>query len=75
MESHGSIFSKCYSFAVFSQGVTVIAEGEHLCMKMRGVRNNSTIITIANRGLVEQNDARAHLLALIYDSKPKIHTV
>ena len=57
------------------KGVTVIAEGEHLCMKMRGVRNNSTIITIANRGLVDQNDARAHLLALIYDSKPKIHPV
>ena len=57
------------------KGVTVIIEGEHLCMKMRGVRNDSTIITIANRGLVDQNDARAHLLALIYDSKPKIHTV
>lgn len=57
------------------KGVTVIAEGEHLCMKMRGVRNDSTIITIANRGLVDQNDARAHLLALIYDSKPKILTV
>jgi GTP cyclohydrolase IA len=57
------------------KGVTVITEGEHLCMKMRGVRNDSTIITIANRGLVDQNDARAHLLALIYDSKPTIHTV
>ena len=57
------------------KGVTVITEGEHLCMKMRGVRNDSTIITVANRGVVEQNDARAHLLALIYDSKPKIHTV
>jgi GTP cyclohydrolase I len=57
------------------KGVTVITEGEHLCMKMRGVRNDSTIITIANRGLVDQNDARAHLLALIYDSKPKILTV
>lgn len=57
------------------KGVTVIAEGEHLCMKMRGVRNDSTIITIANRGLVDQNDARAQLLALIYDSKPKILTV
>ncbi len=56
------------------KGVTVITEGEHLCMKMRGVRNDSTIITIANRGLVDQNDARAHLLALIYDSKPKIQT-
>jgi GTP cyclohydrolase I len=56
------------------KGVTVIAEGEHLCMKMRGVRNNSTIITIANRGLADQNDARTHLLAMVYDSKPKIHT-
>ena len=57
------------------KGVTVIAEGEHLCMKMRGVRNDSTIITVANRGLVDENGARSHLLALIYDSKPKIHTV
>ncbi len=57
------------------KGVTVITEGEHLCMKMRGVRNDSTIITIANRGVVEQNDARAQLLALVYDSKPKVHTV
>jgi GTP cyclohydrolase IA len=57
------------------KGVTVVTEGEHLCMKMRGVRNDSTIITIANRGLVDQNDARAHLLALIYDSKPKVHAV
>lgn len=57
------------------KGVTVIAEGEHLCMKMRGVRNNSTIITIANRGVVDQNDARTNLLAMVYDSKPKIHTV
>lgn len=40
------------------KGVTVIAEGEHLCMKMRGVRNDSTIITIANRGLVDQSDAK-----------------
>ena len=44
-------------------------------MKMRGVRNDSTIITVANRGLVDQSDARAHLLAQIYDSKPKAHTV
>ena len=57
------------------KGVTVIAEGEHLCMKMRGVRNDSTIITVANRGLIDENDARSHLLALIYDSKPKIHTL
>ena len=57
------------------KGVTVIAEGEHLCMKMRGVRNDSSIITVANRGLVDENGARSHLLALIYDSKPKMHKV
>jgi len=44
-------------------------------MKMGVVRNDSTIITVANRGLVDQSDARAHLLAQIYDSKPKAHTV
>src|SRR5881409_3046449 len=57
------------------KGVIVIAEGEHLCMKMRGVKNDATIITIANRGLVDQSDARAHLLAQIYDSKSKAQTV
>src|ERR1051325_4837482 len=36
------------------KGVTVIAEGENLCMKMRGARNDNTIITVANRGLVDQ---------------------
>jgi GTP cyclohydrolase I len=33
------------------KGALVIAEGEHLCMKMRGVRNNSSITTIAHRGI------------------------
>ena len=27
------------------KGVIVIAEGEHLCMKMRGVKNSSVIMT------------------------------
>jgi len=51
------------------KGVMVVAEGEHLCMKMRGVRNNGIITTVANRGIVVQNEAREHLLALIYNSK------
>lgn len=51
------------------KGVMVVAEGEHLCMKMRGVRNNGIITTVANRGIVVQNEARENLLALIYNSK------
>src|SRR5574339_709813 len=34
------------------KGALVIAEGEHLCMKMRGVRNDSSITTIAHRGVL-----------------------
>ena len=52
------------------KGVIVIAEGEHLCMKMRGVRNHSLVVTMAHRGLMEQKDIRENILALISNSKP-----
>jgi GTP cyclohydrolase I len=32
------------------KGVMVVAEGEHLCMKMRGVRNNGIITTVRTGG-------------------------
>jgi GTP cyclohydrolase I len=51
------------------KGVMVVAEGEHLCMRMRGVKNSGMITTVANRGIVAQTDAREHLLALIYNPK------
>ena len=51
--------------------VLVIAEGEHLCMKMRGVRNGSLILTEAHRGIMEQKETREHVLSLIYTSKPE----
>jgi GTP cyclohydrolase I len=51
------------------KGVLVVAEGEHLCMRMRGVKNSGMITTVANRGVVAQSEAREHLLALIYNSK------
>jgi GTP cyclohydrolase I len=47
-------------------GVIVIAEGEHLCMKMRGVRNNNSIMTIAYRGVFEEKGIRENNLNLIY---------
>ena len=57
------------------KGVLVIAEGEHLCMKMRGVRNGSLILTVANRGIMEQKEIREHVLALIHTSKPELQTI
>src|SRR6266511_4028753 len=51
------------------KGVMVVAEGEHLCMRMRGVKNSGMITTVANRGIVAQTDAREPLLALIYNPR------
>ena len=51
------------------KGVMVVGEGEHLCMRMRGVKNSGMITTVANRGVVAKTDAREHLLALIYNTK------
>src|ERR671938_75623 len=57
------------------KGVLVIAEGEHLCMKMRGVRNGSLIMTMAYRGVLQQKELRENLLSLIYTPKSELHTV
>ncbi len=53
-------------------GVIVIAEGEHLCMKMRGVRNNNSIMTIAYRGVFEEKGTRENILNLIYTRQNNI---
>jgi len=57
------------------KGALVIAEGEHLCMKMRGVRNDSSITTIAHRGVMEKKEMREHVLALIYNPKSEMTRV
>jgi GTP cyclohydrolase I len=58
------------------KGVLVIAEAEHLCMKMRGVKNDSLIITVCHRGIMEeQRQLRDHVLSLIYASKPGMRSV
>ena len=53
-------------------GVIVIAEGVHLCMKMRGVRNNNSIMTIAYRGVFEEKGIRENILNLIYTRQNNI---
>lgn len=57
-----SIADEIFNMGV--KGVAVIAEGEHLCMRMRGVKNNSSITTSAYKGIIkEQNDIRQDVLS------------
>ena len=47
------------------KGVAVIAEAEHLCMKMRGVRNDATMTSHAFRGIFQNKDEKADVVAMI----------
>ena len=47
------------------KGVVVVAEAEHLCMKMRGVRNDARMTTNAFRGIYESKDEREYVVAMI----------
>lgn len=48
------------------QGVMVVVEAEHLCMKMRGIKNPcADTVTSTVRGLFEQPTTRAEFLQLI----------
>ncbi len=58
-----NIADELYSAGV--KGVVVIAEGEHLCMKMRGVRNEANVTTAAYRGIYDKKEAREDILELI----------
>ncbi len=52
---------------LFGQGVRgalVILEAEHLCMKMRGVKNGAAVVTSAERGSLEDPQARAAALQI-----------
>lgn len=57
------------------KGAMVIAEGEHLCMRMRGVRNNTSILTMGYRGVMEQKELREQVLAVIQNPKVDLRTV
>ena len=53
---------------LFSQGVkgvVVLADAEHLCMKMRGVRNDATLSSSAFRGIYENKDEKQGIMTLI----------
>jgi GTP cyclohydrolase I len=48
-------------------GVAVVAEAEHLCMRMRGIeRQNSTVVTSAMRGVFQKDSkTREEFMTLI----------
>ena len=53
---------------LFSQGVkgvVVLADAEHLCMKMRVVRNDATLSSSAFRGIYENKEEKAAIMTLI----------
>jgi GTP cyclohydrolase I len=55
------------------RGVIVVMEGEHLCMKMRGVRNDAQVTTMASRGIYDKKEARSDILNVIYGGKSKLN--
>ena len=44
------------------KGVAVVADAEHLCMKMRGVKNDAKVTTSAFRGTFEDQKTKEELL-------------
>ena len=61
-----NIADELYSEGV--KGVIVITEGEHLCMKMRGVENDAKVTTVVYRGIYDKKEARTDILNMIYNS-------
>ena len=53
------------------KGVIVMAEAEHLCMKMRGVKNDSKMTSITYRGIYQDNKEKGNIISLIRKSNPE----
>lgn len=57
-------------FAQGVKGVMVVADAEHLCMRMRGVRNDATLTTSAFRGIYENKEEKEIIMAMIRKRSP-----
>jgi len=68
-----NIADELYSEGV--KGVIVIAEGEHLCMRMRGVRNDARVTSITYRGIYEKKETRSDILALIQNNSSETRII
>ncbi len=58
-----NIADELYSQGV--KGVVVFADAEHLCMKMRGVKNNAMLSSSAFRGIFENQNEKENITTLI----------
>ena len=64
-----NIADELYSHGV--KGVAVMAEAEHLCMKMRGVRNNANVTSAAFRGIYSKKEDQENIINILKNtSKP-----
>jgi GTP cyclohydrolase I len=54
------------------KGVIVVSDAEHLCMKMRGVKNDATMTSTAYRGVYERKENREDIIAMIRDTRPSV---
>ncbi|CAE6488933.1 MAG: GTP cyclohydrolase I FolE [Candidatus Nitrosotenuis sp.] len=54
------------------KGVIVLSDAEHLCMKMRGVRNDATMTSSAFRGVYERKENREDVIAMIRNHKHQL---
>ena len=55
-----NIADELYSHGV--KGVAVMAEAEHLCMKMRGVKNDARVSSSAFRGIYENQNQKEEIV-------------
>jgi len=53
------------------KGVVVLADAEHFCMKMRGVRNDATLTSSAYRGIYENKEEKESIMAMIRRRTPE----
>ena len=58
-----NIADELYSHGV--KGVAVITEAEHLCMKMRGVKNDASVSSAAFRGIYERKEEKENIVNFI----------
>jgi len=45
--------------------MSCITEAEHLCMKMRGVKNNASVSSAAFRGIYERKEEKTNIVNII----------
>ena len=54
------------------KGVVVLADAEHLCMKMRGVKNDATLSSSAFRGIYDTKEEKAGIMSLLRNRAPDL---